>query len=102
ADLEDTFAGGHLVEISGGEFLPHAFDLAGWRSAVGAVARNGRGFHEQPTHSERHRGGRDPSARGPDTLWQSGTAENVPRSFGRDDRSRRIHRSLAGHAEFGG
>ena len=34
--LEDADAGGHLVEVSGGEFLPHAFDFAGGRSAAGA------------------------------------------------------------------
>ena len=100
--FEDAPAGRHLVEVSGGEFLAHAFDSAGRRSAAGAVARNCGGFDEQPAHSERHRGSCGPGARGPDALRQPGAAEDVSRSFGGDDRSRRIHRSFAGHAEFGG
>ena len=36
--LEDADAGGYLAEVPGSEFLPHAFDFAGRRSAAGALA----------------------------------------------------------------
>jgi len=83
--FEDAHAGGHLVEVSGGEFLPHAFDFAGRRSAPGALARNRRGFHDQPAHPEWHCRCRHPCTRGSDALQRPGATEHVSRSFSRND-----------------
>ena len=99
---EPAAARGYSAEASGGNIFPDAFDAAARWTAAGAIDGDGREFDDQPAHLKRCDAGEHPGAGRAGAGQQSGGTEYFSGPGGGNAGGGRIHRRIAGDAEFRG